>query len=160
MKANVAGCLVEKDGKYLLIKEAEKKHYDQYNLPGGAVEEGETIQDAAIREVKEETGYDVELTGALPIQTILRDNQTIYKFLFVARIVGGSMEERDNREVLGVEWLSKEDLKSLEKDSLRSGNSIFKAIKQYTDKNIFPLELYTQGVMIEKEKDKGLFNIF
>ena len=160
MKANVAGCLIEKDGKYLMVKEAQKKYYEQYNIPGGAVEEGETIQDAAIREFKEETGYDVELTGALPIQTILRDNQTIYKFLFVARIVGGSMEERDNKEILGVDWLSKEDLKRLDKDALRSGNSVFKAIREYTDKHIYPLDLYTQGVITEKEKEKGLFNIF
>ena len=79
MKAYVAGCIVEKDGKFLMIKEKKRDFYGQYNLPSGAVEEGESITEAAIREVEEETGYEVELLGALPVQTIIRDNQTVIK---------------------------------------------------------------------------------
>jgi ADP-ribose pyrophosphatase YjhB (NUDIX family) len=55
----VAGVLLEKDGKYLLIQEAQKKAYGLWNFPAGKVEEGMTIE-TAIKKQKE-SGFDVEL---------------------------------------------------------------------------------------------------
>ena len=152
MKAYVAGCVIEKDGKYLMVKEKKRDHYGEYNLPSGAVEEGETIQDAAIREVEEETGYEVELLGVLPIQTILRDNQTVIKVMFQARITGGSLKNIDDQESLGVEWLSKEELKSLGKDNIRSDTSVFMAIKKLEEGKIYPMELLNECIIHERGK--------
>lgn len=47
--------LIRKDGKFLLLKER-----GAWNFPGGKVEEGELIEDAAVRELKEETNLDVK----------------------------------------------------------------------------------------------------
>ena len=153
MKAYVAGCVVEKDGKYLMVKEKKRDCYGQYNLPSGAVEEGESITDAAIREVLEETGYEVELLGALPIQTIYRDNQTIVKFMFQAKIVGGSQNNLDSAESMGIEWMSKEDLKRLDRDDLRSDASVFMAIKKLKEGKIYPMDLFTECIIHEKGKN-------
>jgi len=54
-RPSVYGVIV-KEGKILLSKQ-----WDGYDLPGGAIELGETIEQALIREVKEETGVDVRL---------------------------------------------------------------------------------------------------
>lgn len=51
----IAGCLIEKDNRFLMVKEAKKKCYGQWNFPAGHLEENETIKEAAIREVYEET---------------------------------------------------------------------------------------------------------
>ena len=45
-----------KDGKVLLIHSLK---YDYYKFPGGGVEEGENLEDALVREIKEESGYEV-----------------------------------------------------------------------------------------------------
>lgn len=63
----IAGCVIVRDNKVLMVKEAQKKCYGQWNYPAGHVDEGETITTAAIREVLEETGCKVKLTGVLPI---------------------------------------------------------------------------------------------
>ena len=54
------------DGRFLVVHEA--KHGQLWYLPAGRVEPGERFVDAAVRETKEESGVDVELTGLLRIE--------------------------------------------------------------------------------------------
>jgi 8-oxo-dGTP diphosphatase len=49
------------NGGVVLIKRKHEPFKDHYALPGGFVEYGETVEDAAVREAKEETGLDVKL---------------------------------------------------------------------------------------------------
>lgn len=55
--------LVEHEGKFLLGKRNKTNAFGKWIIPGGGVDFGETIQEAAIREIKEETNLDVELTS-------------------------------------------------------------------------------------------------
>ncbi len=52
--------VIVKDGKILLSKQ-----WDGYDFPGGGIELGESIKDALIREVKEETGFDIEMRNII-----------------------------------------------------------------------------------------------
>lgn len=56
----IAGAIVVEDGAVLCVDVGYK---DNWETPGGDVERGETMAEAAVREVKEETNVDVELTG-------------------------------------------------------------------------------------------------
>ena len=58
----VSVTLVQGD-QVLIIQENKPSVRDTWNFPGGRIEPGEAMFEAAIREVKEETGYDVQLTG-------------------------------------------------------------------------------------------------
>ena len=49
-----------RDGKVLIVRRARKPALNLYSLPGGAVEIGESLVDAVVREVREETALDVE----------------------------------------------------------------------------------------------------
>lgn len=60
------GCVFNDKGEVLLQKRADS---NKWGFPGGAVELGETPQMAAIREVKEETGLDVEVSDLIGIYT-------------------------------------------------------------------------------------------
>jgi len=53
--------VIIKNGKVLLIKRRNEPFKGRWALPGGFVEYGETVEDAVLREVKEETGMDAEI---------------------------------------------------------------------------------------------------
>ena len=53
--------IIPYEGKIVLIKRKNEPFKDRYALPGGIVEYGEKVEDALVREVKEETGLDVEI---------------------------------------------------------------------------------------------------
>ncbi len=60
-----ADVIIEVDGRIVLI---ERKNYPPgWAIPGGFVDIGETVEDAALREMREETGLEVELTDLLGI---------------------------------------------------------------------------------------------
>ncbi len=60
-----AGVLIEHKGKVLLLYRAFEPWKDHWDIPGGFCDGGEHPDDAAVREVKEELGLDIALTGLL-----------------------------------------------------------------------------------------------
>jgi len=59
-----AGCVVVNDQKEILVIDVEG--YDHDEFPKGHAEPGESLEHVAVRETKEETGYDVEIVRPLP----------------------------------------------------------------------------------------------
>jgi len=55
------GAVIVRDGKALIVKRAHEPRKGEWSLPGGRVELGESLEDATRREIKEETGLDVEV---------------------------------------------------------------------------------------------------
>jgi len=111
----VAGVVIKKDGKYLLVRESQPKAYGLWNFPAGKVDVGETIEEAAIREAKEETGYDVELVRKIDIF----QNSSIEppKHAFEARIIGGKLQYPKD-ELLDARWFEFKEIREME-DELR-----------------------------------------
>lgn len=62
-----AACIVNSDGKILLQKRGDEGNRGKWGLPGGAWEEGESAETAIKREVKEETGLDVEVSKLIGV---------------------------------------------------------------------------------------------
>jgi len=122
----VAGVVIEKDGKFLLVQEKQPKCYGQWNLPAGRVEEGLSIEETAIKEAKEETGFDVELLEKLGI--FQDSTETPVKHSFTAKIVSG--EPRFSKdELLDVRWFTLEEIEAM-KDKLRGENWVLGSIKK------------------------------
>ncbi|MGN7387546.1 NUDIX hydrolase [Sporosarcina sp. SAFN-015] len=96
----------ENKEKVLMVKnKGENSSY--YTLPGGAVEDGETLEEAAIREVKEETGVDVEVDGILTVSEAFfekRGHHTIL-FTFVGKIIGGELNISYPEEIEEITWM-------------------------------------------------------
>ncbi len=62
-----ADLIIRSDEKIVLVKRGIEPFEGQWCIPGGHVEHGEQVKDAAIREAKEETGLDVDLTATLDV---------------------------------------------------------------------------------------------
>jgi ADP-ribose pyrophosphatase YjhB (NUDIX family) len=89
-------------------------------LPGGAMELGESISEAAVREVKEETGLDVDITGLIGVYTNPRhvmayaDGEVRQQFslCFTTRLLGGQL--RVDSESTDIAWKFPDELASLD----------------------------------------------
>lgn len=121
----IVGALIEKDGKYLLVQELKEKCYMQWNLPLGHLDAGETILDGAIREVKEETGYDVRLTKLVDIQNHYGIGAyTFIKFTYLAEIIGGDPTERWSDEINDVKWFTSKEIRKMSQEGKVRGHSV------------------------------------
>jgi 8-oxo-dGTP diphosphatase len=106
-----------RDGKVLIVRRARPPAHGLYTLPGGGVELGETLEQAVIREVREETALEIEpieLAGFR--QAIARDGEGRIERHFVvlpfaARFISGEISL--NEELAEAHWLDPADLGSL-----------------------------------------------
>ncbi|WP_330279784.1 MULTISPECIES: NUDIX domain-containing protein [unclassified Streptomyces] len=104
-------------GRILLQKRSDS---GLWALPGGGMEMADSLPGAAVREVKEETGLDVEITGLVGTYTDPRhviaytDGEVRRQFnvCFRARLVGGTLAVSD--ESLELRWVAPGDLDSLD----------------------------------------------
>src|SRR4051794_39674047 len=110
--ANVA--VTDGEGRLLVIRRADN---DNWALPGGAMDCGETMAQAALRETKEETGIDCEITGLVGIYTNPRhvilytsDGEVRQEcsLVFAARAVSG--EPTPSSESSEVRWVEPQEL--------------------------------------------------
>jgi 8-oxo-dGTP diphosphatase len=99
----IAAVVIIQHGKLLLVQEKQPRVFGKWNFPAGHVDVGETIEEAAVREAKEETGYIVELDQAL--DTIHESIEHPVLHAFAAHIVGGEIQFPKD-EILAVEWFA------------------------------------------------------
>lgn len=122
----IVGGVIEKNGKFLLCQEAKEKCRGKWNIPAGHLEPNENIFQGAKREVLEETGCKVELTGILQIGNKVSENDVLMSVVFSTNL----LEENiiyDKSEILDVKWFSYEEILNM-KDELRSYDLIINSI--------------------------------
>ena len=87
---NRAGGILLEDDKVLLIHRIKKingKSVEYYVIPGGGIENGETLEDCVIRELKEEVGIEVKVISKQPVITFESEKENQY-YMLVERISG------------------------------------------------------------------------
>ena len=95
--AAVACVLAEQDGKLLFVLRRYDPGKGQWCLPAGFIEVGEHPELSAVREVKEETGLDVEITGIYDTWATDEDPRTpVISIAFTASVVGGKLAAGDD----------------------------------------------------------------
>ncbi|MDY6789614.1 MAG: NUDIX hydrolase [Candidatus Nanohaloarchaea archaeon] len=105
--------ILEREGEVLLIKRRFEPFKGTWGLPGGQLEEGETLEECAVREMKEETGLKVSIKSMLGVYSD-PDRDPRGQVISVAYVVEQEGEELDpGREVMEAEWFDMEDLPEL-----------------------------------------------
>ena len=103
--------LLDEDEKNILLVKNKGEGPSYYTLPGGAVEKGETLEEAAVREVKEETGLEVQIDGVFTISEAFfeeRGHHAIF-FTFIGKIIGGEITISFPEEIEEVSWIAVEE---------------------------------------------------
>lgn len=115
MKRNRSQAFVCRDGKILLVEHIMRGR-DFFNLPGGGIEDGETPAEAALRELKEETGVTGKILRPLTIEYKPDMESRIFTFLVEipedAVPVKGIDPELSEEEqtIIGVKWLGLDEI--------------------------------------------------
>jgi len=128
-KINVAGVVIrDTSGRYLIVQEKRADIYGLWNIPAGHQDEGETLQQAAIREAQEETGLRVELIKDKPVYVGPTATRTHVFQAFPARIVGGKIKFPED-EILQVRWLTFQEIKILNQQGKVRHSSTMRSIE-------------------------------
>jgi len=103
MKVRPTGILIE-DGKLLLLKQdLGFESSREYCLPGGTLEEGESLHDCLVREMEEETGLEVEIGKLLYVCDRITPSVHVLHITYLVRKVGGELmtdgTDRDSRKI-------------------------------------------------------------
>ena len=94
---SVAGVITGPDGRVLLLNHLLRPH-SGWGLPGGFINAGEQPEDAFRREIREETGLEIEVLGLIRIRTLKRHVEILY----LAKTDG--TPEVNSREIIEFRW--------------------------------------------------------
>lgn len=107
-----------RDGRVLLARRARPPFTSIWSFPGGLVEIGETLAAAAKREVREETGLDVEILGQIDKAEVIRHDETgqverhYVIMVFAGRSSAGAARAGDDADA--VRWVAPDEIGNIE----------------------------------------------
>jgi 8-oxo-dGTP diphosphatase len=111
------GAIIIEDGRVLLVKRGHPPLAGEWSIPGGVLEVGETLREAATREAREETCLTVEPADLLGVyDRVIRDDDghTLYHYVlidFLCRRVDGEARAADDADE--VRWFTPEEAGNL-----------------------------------------------
>ena len=104
----VAGVIVRRGDEVLLVRPAFPPDYPHHVLVSGYLEAYESAEQAAVREVKEETGLDIEVERVLGTYSCRSIGKNMVFIVCLARLVGGELRLSD--ELLDARWFTLDTL--------------------------------------------------
>lgn len=120
-KGGVRVIIADEDNKILMLRQTHDDT-DIWMVPGGAIEEGENSVDAAVREVREETGLEIDITGmAWRIEEVSPERgQRFVNYMF-GRVTGGELKlgmdpelDEDAQVIRELAFMNKEEIGNLQ----------------------------------------------
>lgn len=122
-----AGMLVIENGKILLIKRKNEPNKGLWSIPGGMVKLGESPEEAAVREFREETGLEAVVENLLGVfNVVVKDDLGRIKYHYIVidylgKVVGGIL--RPGSDVVDAKWFHLEEL-----DKINTSITVNKAV--------------------------------
>lgn len=135
----IVGGIIEKEGKYLLVQEAKKKCYEKWNFPAGHLDFNESLEQGAIREIKEETGCDIKLDGVCYVANRILEDDLFVMIVFNAKLINENIEF-DKEEILDVKWFDYDEIVNKMESMLR-GNYVRTAVINQNNNLVAPIDI-------------------
>jgi 8-oxo-dGTP diphosphatase len=111
------GAIIVEDGRVALIRRGRPPLLGEWSVPGGALELGETMREAAMREASEETGLEVETLDLLGVfDRVMKDaeGRVLYHYVlvdFLCRRTNGDLSAAG--DALDARWFTAEEIEGL-----------------------------------------------
>jgi ADP-ribose pyrophosphatase YjhB (NUDIX family) len=145
------------DGRVLLTK---REDFEVWCLPGGGVEEGESLSEGAIREAKEETGLDVELIRLVGVYSRLGGGMNdVHAVLYTAKPIGGELRTQSH-ETIEVAYFPfdqlPEDLLFGHKKRIHDAIQGTKAVSVRQEIKMLEVKTYTRKEIYQARDRSGL----
>jgi len=113
-RISVGGLVVHND-KALMVNHKIAGRYDFWVAPGGGVQGTESLEEAVIREVKEETGVNVQIKNLLYIEEMYNPQERSVKFWYHCEFINGlldcSAEEAIAEHIIDVKFMDQDELR-------------------------------------------------
>ena len=138
MEIVVGVCIKSESNEILMVQENKWEVKGLFNIPAWRLNSSESIFEWAIREAKEETGYDVKLNSVLCIQYL--EDKKLLKIIFNATIISGAIDFDEN-EIMAVKWISIEELEKMTENELRSYDSNINIINNVKNNKEYSLSI-------------------
>ena len=135
--------LVEQNGRFLMVHEQSDGQL-VYNQPAGHWDEHESLLDAALRETREETGWNVELTHLLGMSHYISpvNGFTYLRISFIAKPLGALPNACLDSDIIEAVWLSYEEINA-RSEQMRSP-LVLNDIHRYLSGERYPLSFIQQ----------------
>ena len=135
---STVAAIIERDGKFLLVEEMIRGQC-LINQPAGHLEESESFAQGMVREVLEETGYQVEPTALLGLYVYRTSSPTLtfHRVCFIARITGKVADAQLDEGIIGPVWMSRDEVAAA--SNLRA-SLVLQCIDDYLSGTSYPLD--------------------
>lgn len=108
------GAVIFNNEEVVLVKRGKEPGYGKWSIPGGAVELGETLKEGLLREIREETGLEVEIGGIVDVlDWVSRDAYDRIKYHYVLVDFWCKctyLELNPSSDVIGARWVQVSDV--------------------------------------------------
>lgn len=106
-----AGVVIDSSGRWLVVKKSYGGLKGQWSLPAGFVDAGETADEAAVREVKEETGIEASVCGVAGIRSgVIQNDVSDTMIIFHMTLNEEKEPEANAGELLDAQWMRTDEL--------------------------------------------------
>lgn len=123
----------------MLVQEAKKNCYEKWDFPAEHLDFNESLEQGAIREIKEETGCDVKLDGVCYVANRILEDDLFVMIVFNAKLINENIEF-DKEEILDVKWFDYDEIVNKMESMLR-GNYVRTAVINQNNNLVAPIDI-------------------